>query len=68
MELLAPLNHVIMRLNELGIAGILYQAWIVVVYLVVAAFCLMTLFLFASTDVTKVMTLLSHSGRVLIGS
>ena len=40
MELLAPLNHVIMKLNELGIAGILYQAWIVVVYLDVAAFCL----------------------------
>ena len=29
-----------MKLNELGIAGILYQAWIVVVYIVAAAFCL----------------------------
>ena len=40
MDILAPLNRAIMALSETGLTGILYQAWIVAVYLVVAAFCL----------------------------
>ena len=40
MELLAPLNRAIMAVHDAGLSGILYQAWIVVVYIVVAAFCL----------------------------
>ncbi len=70
------LNALVILWPLLVVATILFVAGIhlhqtppiVFAAIVVAAFCLMTLFLFASTDVTKVMTLLSHSGRVFIGS
>ena len=40
MDLLAPLNRAIMAVHDAGLTNIFYHAWIVVAYLVVAAFCL----------------------------
>lgn len=40
MDIFAPLNRVIMALHDSGLSGILYQVWIVPIYVVVAAFCL----------------------------
>lgn len=43
------------------------SAPIVIASIIVAAFCLMTLYLFASTDVSKLMTMMSLSGKFLFG-
>ncbi|MBQ3262029.1 MAG: prolipoprotein diacylglyceryl transferase [Oscillospiraceae bacterium] len=40
MDLLAPLNRAIMAVHDAGLTTAFYHAWIVVVYIVVAAFCL----------------------------
>lgn len=40
MDLLALINQGIIALHDTGLSGIIYQAWIVVVYIVVAVFCL----------------------------
>ena len=40
MDLLAPLNRAIMAVHDAGLTAVFYHAWIVVVYIVVAAFCL----------------------------
>lgn len=40
MDLLALINHGIKALYDTGLSGLIYQAWIVVVYAVVAVFCL----------------------------
>lgn len=40
MDLLALINHGIKALYDTGLSGLIYQAWIVVAYVVVAVFCL----------------------------
>ena len=40
MDLLAPLNRAIMAVHDAGLSTIFYHAWIVVVYIAVAAICL----------------------------